>query len=802
MRITNNMMTNMLLHNLNRNVFNMSRLQEQGTDGKRIHRPSDDPIGISKILKFKTDLSDLEQYESNIRDALNWYQVSESSVEDMSAAIKRIRELSVQAANTATNSPEDLQKIKAEVMQLRDHIISAGNFSYAGKYVFSGYQNDKPLFKTEIINGKKVVSYNIDITHRDISNPQKMRYEVGQAEQIQVTTNGVELFGILNPEDKKHKLSVNFDANQDYSAKDITLLVGNEKFVVQTRRVQNVNGEEKIVNVPFTTKDEIERAFASATNANGRKLSSLAKISFDGGKLSIEAKDFDNKRIEFETLPAGITNPKAEFSYNQNVYGNMYSDTSGNTPGEGISSIQTRFDRSRDYTNENLNIRLSNGGVGINYEVDETLLNGTQTALDKALLLERYRNAKPPAGSPAWAGTKLSDVADVSFDEHNNLVITAKNKGVEVAPQDPAGPVKFASSQMGVSSKKAELKGDFILDGPLSDYRNSTLSYTLDAGKPGQRTFQVDMSQLTGHGFNLKKEKVLEEIRSADDGHGNKLSDYADVFFDRDGKLVVKHKEYGSDHSVSATFNPGGSATADSYKPVQVPGVDKVESKVSFSAFNGFDDQYIRDHAEELKTNSIFISYNGERKEIVIDKDARLDSVADYKTALQDAINKTIGENKIVVGPRNTPTDPTSPFTNDAFLSFQTINTKDGVPPQIQVEPVVASKSSLIADIDKFISALDSYDQDTIDQFMGKIDGHLDRVLSVRADVGAKTNRMELAIERTKDNALSFTKSLSKVEDVDLAATLMKLKNFENAYRASLSMGSKIIQPSLVDFIR
>lgn len=800
------MMSNMLLHNLTRNLSSMSNLHRQGSDGKRVHRPSDDPIAIAKILKFNTDLSDLDQYRSNIKDALSWYQVSESSIEDMSSALKRMRELAVQAANTATNTPDDLKKIKFEIAQLREHLVNAGNFSYAGKYVFSGYQNDKPLFKTEVINGKRVVSYNVDVTGRDVHVPQKMRYEVGQAEQIQVSTNGLEIFGVTNPEDKKYKMQVNFDPAQDYSAQDMVISVGKRKYTVKTTlEKETENGIQK-EKVPFTTKEEIERAFSNAKDADGNKLSAIASIKFDPVSkiLSIEEKFFDRQPIDFSgPLPAGITNKKLDFQYNYNVYGKMFTDTSGSNRNEGISSIQGKFDRTRDYTHENLNIKITDqNGVEVTFQVDPTLMDGRERPLEKSLILERYMKATPGAGAPPWAGTKLSDIADVYYDDHENLVIKPKKEGFGIKAEDPNAIVRFAESRMGVSSKKTQLVGDFVMDGPLSDYRASTLRYVIDEGKPTQRTFTVDTGELTGDGFKLKREKVLEKIRNAEDGNGNKLKDYADVFFNQEGKLVVKHKKFGSEHTLKAEFTPGAPATADSYKPELLRGVDKIESKVSFQSFDSFDDQYIRDHEEELKTNSIFLTYNGERKEIIIDKNAILNNIADYKKELQKAIDKTVGENKIIVGPRVTAGNPNAAFTADKFLSFETIGTQDGIVPEIQVEPVVASKSSLIEDIDRFIQALDEDNQEIIDRFLGRIDVHMDRVLSVRADLGAKTNRMELALERTKDNVLTFTKSLSKVEDVDLAETIMKLKNYENVYRASLSMGSKIIQPSLVDFLR
>mgnify|MGYP000848409906 CR=1 FL=1 len=78
----------------------------------------------------------------------------------------------------------------------------------------------------------------------------------------------------------------------------------------------------------------------------------------------------------------------------------------------------------------------------------------------------------------------------------------------------------------------------------------------------------------------------------------------------------------------------------------------------------------------------------------------------------------------------------------------------------------------------------------------------LDEVLSSRAEVGAKLNRIELAEERLKDLEINLNKLLSNVQDIDVAEKIMDLKSEENAYRIALAVGVRIIQPTLVDFLK
>lgn len=82
------------------------------------------------------------------------------------------------------------------------------------------------------------------------------------------------------------------------------------------------------------------------------------------------------------------------------------------------------------------------------------------------------------------------------------------------------------------------------------------------------------------------------------------------------------------------------------------------------------------------------------------------------------------------------------------------------------------------------------------------IDNAIHNNLEFRAEVGAKMNRLEMAKDRYEMTNIKYQESLSKIEDVDMAKTIMDLKIEENVYRAALASGARIIQPSLVDFIK
>ena len=155
MRITNKMMTNNALHNINNNKNLMSNLERQYSSGKKITKPSDDPIVAIRALKFRTNLAELNQYyEKNIPDALAWMDVTESALRTVNSIITSMNTYCNQGANDYP-SAEDRNAIATNLEELKGQLYQEGNTNYAGRYVFSGYKTDTSLvFNKETTNLK------------------------------------------------------------------------------------------------------------------------------------------------------------------------------------------------------------------------------------------------------------------------------------------------------------------------------------------------------------------------------------------------------------------------------------------------------------------------------------------------------------------------------------------------------------------------------------------------------------------------------------------------------------------------
>ena len=99
-------------------------------------------------------------------------------------------------------------------------------------------------------------------------------------------------------------------------------------------------------------------------------------------------------------------------------------------------------------------------------------------------------------------------------------------------------------------------------------------------------------------------------------------------------------------------------------------------------------------------------------------------------------------------------------------------------------------------------TSLEDGDRDTVGDLLSDIDAQTDNVISERAVVGAKSNRIELAQSRAETYTASLTALISDLGDVDYAEASASLASQKAIYEASLSVGANIIQPSLLDFLK
>lgn len=143
MRVTQNMLAANSLRNLSSSYAKLGKYQDQLSTGKKITKPSDDPVVAMKGMAYRSQLTEVDQYQRNLSELHLWMDNSEAGIEQANSALQRIRELIVQGSNGAL-SPDDRQAITAEVGQLKQDLVNTANTKVAGRYIFNGTDVNHP----------------------------------------------------------------------------------------------------------------------------------------------------------------------------------------------------------------------------------------------------------------------------------------------------------------------------------------------------------------------------------------------------------------------------------------------------------------------------------------------------------------------------------------------------------------------------------------------------------------------------------------------------------------------------------
>lgn len=179
MRVTQNMLNNTMLRNLNSSLNRMDRLQDMFSSGKKISKPSHDPVIASRGMLYRTTISENEQFRANTGDALDWLTETETAVSEVGEVLARVKDLITQASNDTINQG-DREKTRDELIQLRDHLGTVANTTLNGRYLFNGTNTDQAPFANGVYGS---------------TNNEAINLEVSRAIQVPMNVDGIQLFG-------------------------------------------------------------------------------------------------------------------------------------------------------------------------------------------------------------------------------------------------------------------------------------------------------------------------------------------------------------------------------------------------------------------------------------------------------------------------------------------------------------------------------------------------------------------------------------------------------------------------------
>ena len=139
-RVTNQMLNNTMTYNLKRHQFEMDRMQDSLATGKQINKPRDNPISATNQMLYRSRITEIEQYLSNLNESKSKLNEVDSTLQSALRIFQRLRELAVQGAHGIYSSFERKEAAGTEVNQLLEELVAIANTRGAtGKHIFAGH---------------------------------------------------------------------------------------------------------------------------------------------------------------------------------------------------------------------------------------------------------------------------------------------------------------------------------------------------------------------------------------------------------------------------------------------------------------------------------------------------------------------------------------------------------------------------------------------------------------------------------------------------------------------------------------
>ena len=267
MRVSTNLIHMQGVESILNKQAELLRLQEQTAIGKKILQPSDDPSGASRLIDLEEALSQIEQYDENINYATQRLNLEESSLDSSLLVLQRVRELSIQAANTGVNDLQSQQAIASEIKEKLEELLDYANTrDENGDYIFSGFQS-----KTQAFSSDGVGNYSFN------GDQGQLGMRISSSRQVIAGDSGADIFQLVRTGNGDFSV----DAKRTNSGTgrittgsvvDRTAFQKND----YTLRFIDANNFEVINNTLGTVVDPATRAYAEG-----------ASINFDGIEVEI-----------------------------------------------------------------------------------------------------------------------------------------------------------------------------------------------------------------------------------------------------------------------------------------------------------------------------------------------------------------------------------------------------------------------------------------------------------------------------------------------------------------------------------
>ncbi|MCT1477853.1 flagellin [Microbacterium sp. p3-SID336] len=179
-RVTQSTMTQSAMRQLQANLSELARLQDQATSQKAFATPSEDPTAAAATLALHAEQRRTEQYARNIDDGLAWVTAADTAITASTALLSRVRDLTAQGANDGALDAAAKEALAVELEGIRDELLAQANTRLLGRSVFAGTSD--------------TAAFGAGYAHSGVAGAEVTR-RVSDAASVRVDTDGAAVFG-------------------------------------------------------------------------------------------------------------------------------------------------------------------------------------------------------------------------------------------------------------------------------------------------------------------------------------------------------------------------------------------------------------------------------------------------------------------------------------------------------------------------------------------------------------------------------------------------------------------------------
>jgi len=280
MRVTNNNLYTSTERQINEKREKMMDLQTKLSTQKRINKPSDDPVGVSKLLDLRINDKNLNQFKETTDAAKIFLNYTDTALQELSDIVISLKDLAISQSSSASANEGTRKAIAGEVEQLYNQTLSVANRKFGNRFIFGGYSTHKAPF---------------DSFGNYYGDNGSIRLEINESNYLPINVAGSRVFYGLNTNNIEFKGENIFD---------ITRLMHDGLMTNDTSAIQ-------------ACIEKLDKFYEQVIEVRA-SIGSRAKT-LDGFRDGLERSIIDNASLKSEIEDTDIVNTASELKKEENI---------------------------------------------------------------------------------------------------------------------------------------------------------------------------------------------------------------------------------------------------------------------------------------------------------------------------------------------------------------------------------------------------------------------------------------------------------------------------------------------------